>query len=110
MIVLKALITALVVIFLSELGKKHPVLSGLIAAMPITTLFVVFWLYFDTHDITIIKTFSFSVLFGLIPTAFFFLSLFFLLGKSFPFFKALLCSFAVWLIAAVIHIGILSKG
>ena len=88
MIVLKALITALVVVFLSELGKKHPVLSGLIAAMPITTLLVVFWLYFDTRDITIIKTFSFSVLFGLILTAFFFVCLFFLLGKKLSIFQS----------------------
>ncbi|MFC1560076.1 hypothetical protein ACFL4F_03110 [Candidatus Margulisiibacteriota bacterium] len=49
-IILKAVISAVIIVLLTELAKKQPNLAGFLAAMPITTLLVMIWLYFDKQD------------------------------------------------------------
>ncbi len=47
-ILIKGLLSATIIVALSELAKRHVLLSGLLAAMPFTTLLVILWVYFDS--------------------------------------------------------------
>ena len=46
-LIIKIFLTALLIVVISEVAKLNDKLGGLISAMPITTLFVISWLYFE---------------------------------------------------------------
>lgn len=108
-IFIKGLLSAAIIVALSELAKKHALLSGLLAAMPLTTLLVILWVYFDTKDVDKIQVFSRSVLFALLPTALFFVSLVVALKKGASFWIALFLSLGVWSAGACLHLWFLGR-
>jgi len=99
----KVIVSALIIAGVSELAKKLPSLGGLIAAMPLTTLLALIWLYADTGDYQLAVDFTRSVLFAIIPTTIFFISALFLFKRGVPFVLVLLLSFVVFALAAVVH-------
>ncbi|NPA15012.1 MAG: DUF3147 family protein [Deferribacteres bacterium] len=100
MIILKAVITAFVVVSLSELAKRFTLLSGILAAMPITTLMVLLLVYFDTGDRALVLRFSKAVIYALAPTALFFAVFVFMMERGYSFAISLAASFLSWGIAA----------
>ena len=105
----KLLVSALVIALLSELAKRMPVLSGLLTAMPITTLLVLFWLYLEKKETRLLYDFSLSVFWGIFPTLFFFLAMLYGLKKEMPFFLSLGLGFTAWFFAALIHLKFLQR-
>jgi hypothetical protein len=80
-----------------------PSLGGLIAAMPLTTLLALIWLYAETGDYQLAHTFTRSVLFAIIPTIFFFITALYLFKRGTSFITILLVSFIIFLGAAAVH-------
>lgn len=101
--IIKTLLSALIIAGVSELAKRLPSLGGLIAAMPLTTLLALIWLYSDTGDYQLAASFTRSVLFGIIPTIFFFVTALLLFRRGAPFMVVIAISFAVFIVAAVVH-------
>lgn len=99
----KVAVSALIIAGVSELAKKLPSLGGLIAAMPLTTLLTLIWLYTETGDYQLAASFTKSVLFAIIPTIFFFITALFLFRRGVSFVWVLILSFAVFAVAAVVH-------
>ncbi len=106
-LLLKGIVSAAIIVALSELARRHAILSGLLAAMPLTTLLVILWIYVDTRDVATIARFSGAVLWALIPTAFFFVALVVALRKGMAFWPALGLSMMVWLVGAALHLWLL---
>ena len=98
---IKVAISAFIIVILSELAKRMPSLSGVIAAMPLTTLLVIIWLKVEKSSSNIIISFSKGVIIGIIPTVIFFI-LFIILLKKIPFITSLLLSILAWLIVVLI--------
>ena len=96
-------VSALIIAGVSELAKRLPSLGGLIAAMPLTTLLALIWLYVETGDYQLAASFTRSVLFAIIPTVFFFLTAIHLFRRDVPFVAVLFISFAVFAVAALVH-------
>lgn len=44
---LKLLITAVLIVLISEIAKRNDALGGFLAAMPLVTIFVLFWMHFE---------------------------------------------------------------
>ena len=101
--VVKVAVSALIIAGVSELAKRMPSLGGLIAAMPLTTLLALIWLYAETGDYQLAYTFTRSVLFAIIPTIFFFISALYLFKRGTSFVTILLVSFVIFLGAALVH-------
>ncbi|MDF1535763.1 MAG: DUF3147 family protein [bacterium] len=99
----KTLISALLIAGVSELAKRLPSLGGLIAAMPLTTLLTLIWLYTDTGDYDLARAFTRSVLFAIVPTIFFFITALALFRKGVSFPMVLVISFVVFIGAAAVH-------
>ena len=108
-ILVKGVVSASIIVALSELAKRHPLLSGLIAAMPLTTLLVIMWLYIEGRDVAKIQAFSTSVLWALIPTSLFFIGLVVMLRRSLSFGVAITAAFLLWLVGAILHMRILGR-
>lgn len=105
----KLLVSALLIALLSELAKRLPVLSGLLTAMPITTLLVLIWLYVERKETRFLYDFSLAVFWGIFPTLFFFLAMIYGFKKGMPFFASLGLGFLLWALAAMVHIKLLQR-
>jgi len=49
-IITKYLITAAVVVFISEIAKRSDKLGGLVAALPLVTILALIWLYVEKQS------------------------------------------------------------
>jgi uncharacterized membrane protein (GlpM family) len=100
----KLLITIAIIIFCSQVGKKAPTFAGLIATVPITTLMVLLWLWSDNPgDFKLMTDYTKGVLWGIIPTVFFFITVFLCFKKQISILPTAAVSFTIWLIAAIVH-------
>jgi len=100
---IKVVVSALIIAGVSEVAKRLPSFGGLIAAMPLTTLLALIWLYAETGNYSLAQSFTRSVVFAIIPTVFFFITALALFRKGAPFFLVILSSFVVYLGAALVH-------
>jgi len=104
----KLILSNIIIASCVVIGKKVPSLSGLIAAMPLTTLIVLVWLYSDSKgDIKVMTSFVEGVFWGILPTMIFFAVAWFCLRCGLPIFPTVAISFSGWLLGAIIHQAIL---
>lgn len=85
---LKIVITSVIIVTASELSKRFSLLSSLLAALPLTSILIFFWIYIEQKDINKIATMSTEIFFLVIPSLVFFLILPLLLKKGFGFYAA----------------------
>ncbi|MGV3527180.1 MAG: DUF3147 family protein [Candidatus Sericytochromatia bacterium] len=77
----KLVISAGMIVLVSEVSKKYAGLGGLLASLPLTSLLGLFWIYFDTGDLARISQHSTSVFWYVLPSLPMFLLLPWLLKK-----------------------------
>lgn len=84
---IKVLISAVVIVLVSEVAKRSSLLGALIASLPLTSLLALVWLYLDTKSIEKVSQLSMGIFWVVIPSLLFFISLplFFKLGWNFWF-------------------------
>ena len=80
-IVTKYLITAAVVVLISEFAKTSDKLGGLIAALPMVTVLTLIWLYIEQQPATKIANHAYYTFWYVIPTLPMFLLFPYLLPK-----------------------------
>lgn len=92
-IIFKYLITAGVVVMVSEFAKRSDKLGGLIAALPLVTVLTLIWLYVEHQPISKIANHAYYTFWYVLPTLPMFLLFPYLLPK---------CGFVLTLITCVI--------
>jgi hypothetical protein len=101
---LKTLVSAVLIVAVSELGKFNSVAGALLASLPITSLLAFIWLYWDTGSTERIAELSQNIFWLVLPSLILFLVLPLLLRLGFGFWAAL--SIAMSLTAGVYLLGI----
>ncbi|MBF8791592.1 DUF3147 family protein [Pseudomonas monteilii] len=93
-IITKYLVTATIVIFVSELAKRSDKLGGLVAALPLVTVLTLIWLYLENQSMEKISNHAWYTFWYVIPT----------LPMFFVAFPALLPKLGFWptLIASIL--------
>jgi len=100
-IILKIIITACLIVFISEIAKVNDRLGGLIAAMPIVTFLVIMWMYYEGNsDEKISSHISYTLLY-ILPTIPMFLIFPYVISK-FGFYAAFSISIFVTAISVTI--------
>ena len=100
---LKILITALIIVLVSEIAKLNDRIGGLLAAMPLTTFLILFWMYFENISENKISAHVNYTLLYLIATIPMFLVFSYCLNK-FGFWITIFISFFITLISVyIIH-------
>lgn len=85
-------------------GRRVPSLAGLVATMPLTTLVVLVWLWSDAPgDYARAESYVRGVLWGILPSALFFVAALWGVRHHLPFPLVLATSFGVWLTGAALH-------
>ena len=107
-LIIKTLLTAIIVVVVSEISKRSSLLGGLIISIPLTTFLALIWLYWETHNINKIIDLTNSTLFMIIPSLSFFIFLPFFLKINYSFIlsmalSVLLTSFCYWLFFILIQ-------
>ena len=100
-IITKIIVTAALIVLISEIAKVNDKLGGLIAAMPIITLLVILWMYYDGNSDEKISSHISYTLFYIVPTIPMFLIFPFVISK-FGFYVAFLVSILITLISVTI--------
>ena len=65
---LKVIITASIIVIISEIAKFNDRLGGLISALPITTFMILFWLYYEKNSTEKISNHMSYTLLYVLPT------------------------------------------
>ena len=97
-IIIKTLLTAGIIVAISEIGKRYTTFAALLAALPLTSLLAMIWLYVDTRDAGRIADLSISIFWLVLPTLLFFLVLPWMLRQQYNFWLSLAVSSVVMII------------
>lgn len=108
-LVLKTIITAIVVVGISELGKKFSFVGGVLASLPLTSILAFVWLYQDTRDVEKVIELSHIIFWMVIPSLFFFLCFPWFLKMGWRFYPSLATSAALMAALYSVYIVALSK-
>ncbi|WP_419193163.1 DUF3147 family protein [Kolteria novifilia] len=90
--VIKVLLTAGLVVAVSEASKRSSLLGGLLASLPLVSFFGMIWLYTETGNTQKVADLSRSVFWLVLPSLPFFLLLPVLLRKGWGFYGSLIVS------------------
>jgi uncharacterized membrane protein (GlpM family) len=107
-IVTKYLITAALVVLISEVAKRSDKLGGLIAALPLVTLLTLIWLYLEQQGSEKIANHAWYTFWYVVPTLPMFL-LFPMLLNRFGFWMALVMSALVTVISFVVFALVIKR-
>ena len=77
----KLLVSAGLIVAISEISKRSGYVGGLVASLPLVSLLAIGWMWFETRDAANIADFSRSVFWFVLPSLLFFLLLPWLLPR-----------------------------
>jgi hypothetical protein len=86
---LKILISAVLIVAISEVAKRSSLVGGLIASLPVISILAFMWLYVDTKSIEKITALSYSIFWLVLPSLSLFVTLPWLLKKTGNFYLSL---------------------
>ncbi len=102
--VLKLSISVAIIITCTQIARKLPTLSGLIATMPLTGSIVLLWIYSDNPgNYEVMTSYTKGALWGMLPSVLFFLVAFLCFRKHLSLPLVLSASFGIWLVGAFVH-------
>jgi hypothetical protein len=70
---IKLCISALLIVLISEIAKRHSGFAALLAALPLTSLLAMIWMHFDGMASTQIAAFSCQIAWLVLPSLLFFI-------------------------------------
>ncbi|MDD3001288.1 MAG: DUF3147 family protein [Candidatus Riflebacteria bacterium] len=105
---IKILVTAIIVVSISELSKRHQTAGAILASLPTTTILALIWLYYDTQDNVRVANLTTEIMLMVVPSLVFFLALPIFLKKDFSFWVSLGASSAITSICYFIFYKVIS--
>ena len=107
--ILKAVISTILIVAISEVSKRYSLTGGILASLPIISFMAMVWLYIDTGSIEKVSKLSTSIFWMVLPSLSLFLMLPLLLKNKVPFYGALIISTGAMVVLYYIMIVILRK-
>ena len=102
LLILKIITSSLMVVLITEIAKRHSMLGGMIAVLPVNILLSLIWLYIEKRDLALLGNFSNSAFLGIFPTMFFLIAITVLFNKHNPFIPTI-CA-GLFILAAFIFV------
>jgi uncharacterized membrane protein (GlpM family) len=107
-ILIKAVLSVIIILAATAVGKKLPSTAGLIGVMPLAGALVLIWMYLENEgNPQVMQSFTRGALWGILPSILFYLVAFFCFKRNLSLPVVLGASFGIWLCAAVVHQWIL---
>jgi len=86
---IKIMLSALIIVAVSEIAKRSSLLGALLASLPLTSLLAFVWLYLDTGDVQKVAALSSDIFWLVLPSLALFLVLPLLLKMGWGFWLSL---------------------
>ncbi|MCL4369025.1 MAG: DUF3147 family protein [Actinobacteria bacterium] len=96
---IKVLISAVLIVLVSEISKRSSTFGGLVASLPLVSLLAIIWLYMDTRDAERVAELSTSIFWLVIPSLVLFVVLPILLRARVGFWLSLASSAAATVVS-----------
>ena len=106
---LKLLISAVLIVAISEISKRSSFIGGLIASLPIVSLLAFIWLYVDTRDAEKISALSYSIFWLVLPSLSLFIALPWLLKRTESFYLSLAGAIVIMLAVYFLMVMVLKR-
>ena len=107
-VLVKTIVSVIIILTVTEIGKKLPSAAGLISVMPLIGTLVLVWMYQETGgDPLIMRQYAQGALWGIFPSILFFFVAYLCFMRNLPLSVVLISSYGVWFCAALIHQWIL---
>jgi hypothetical protein len=103
----KIVLTALLVVAISEVSKRSSLVGALLASVPIISVLAMIWLYSDTRDVAQVAALSRSVFWLVLPSLVLFLLLPVLLEKGYHFYFSLTAAIGA---TVIVYVGAIALG
>ena len=108
---IKLVMSALLIVAVSELAKRQPAWAGALASLPLVSLLAIVWLYVDTRSTLRVTELSLSIFWLVLPSLLFFVALPLLLKQGIGFTSSLALAIVAMLLAyAVMLFGLKTAG
>jgi hypothetical protein len=106
--IIKIALTTLLIVAISEIAKRSSFFAALLASIPLVSILAIFWLYFDTKDISKISAFTTSVFWLVLPSLILFISLPIFLKQGLHFYPSMALSigltfFSYWILVVTLN-------
>lgn len=108
-LVIKAFLSGIIVMIISEVARRSPALGGLIASLPLISVLGIIWLWRDTTDVERVATHVQSTFWFVLPTLPMFLVLPLLLRQGMAFWLALGLSCVMTIVLYALMLWVLPK-
>jgi hypothetical protein len=105
----KLVLSAGIIVTVSEVAKRNATLGSLIAALPLTSFLALIWIYVETRSTESLGNLSLGIFWLVLPSLPFFLCFPLLLKKGFGFWSSLGLSTLLLLTCYVIMLKLLSR-
>jgi len=107
--VTKVVVTAVVIVAISEIAKRSSFWAAALASLPLTSLLAFMWLYIETGDNPRVAALSQGIFWLVLPSLVMFLVLPLLLRAGWSFWPSLASSAAATAVAYVAMVWLLTK-
>lgn len=105
--ILKTVVSALLIAFVSEVSKKSAALGAILISLPITSMIAMTWLFVETNDSSKVLQFSNLIIWVVIPSIIFFIVMSFLLRYNCNFYLAMALSSIVMISSYCLYVKII---
>ncbi len=106
---IKVLVTAVLVVAISEAAKRSTLLGGIVASLPLTSLLAFIWLYGETSDSGKIASLSVRIFWYVLPSLVLFIALPVLLGRGVDFWLSLVIASGLTFAAYLLMTALLAR-
>ena len=106
---LKIILTAILVVAVSETAKRSSALGALIASLPLTSLLAFIWLYGETGDASKVGALAASIFWYVLPSLVLFIALPLLVNRGFGFWPSLAAGCGLTFLAYLALLAILAR-
>lgn len=105
----KVIISAILIVMITEVAKINSALGGLIKALPVISVISFCWVYYETKDTEVIAELSYSTLWFVLPTLPLFVVFPYLLKRGLGFYVSLSLSSAIMLLCYLLFWSFLKR-
>ena len=106
---MKLVITALLIVLISEIAKRNSLMGAMLAAIPLVSILAMIWMYIDTNDSKSAVEFSNSIVWLIAPSMTLFITFPILIKKGLSFYPSLAISVVMTMLAYYGVIFLLEK-
>lgn len=106
---LKVLVSAILIVAVSEIGKRSSFIGGVVASLPLVSILAFVWLYAETKSADKVAALSYNIFWLVLPSLSLFIALPWLLRKTESFYLSLGAAIALMAASYLAMAGVLKR-